>query len=109
MNSFVRCVELTPVFFQAFGDGTENPAVTRDHDGQRQQEQAAEGEHVVGRLVPVNHEALVRGALGELHGAGNGHTVEQQHLKKDSAVRGSRASVVCLLPIPSVGKGRGCL
>lgn len=67
---------LTPVFFQTIGDGTENPAVTCDHDGQRQQEQAAEGEHVVGRLVPVNQEALVRCALGELHRVGNGHTVE---------------------------------
>lgn len=69
-------MELTTVLFQTFGDGTENPAVARDHDSQRQQEQAAEGEHVVGRLMPVNQEALVRCALGELHRMGNGHTVE---------------------------------
>lgn len=87
-------VELTLVLFQTFGDSIENPAVTRDHDGQRQQEQAAEGEHVVGCLVPVNQEALVRCALGELHRVGNGYTVEQQHLKNDSTMRDCWVSII---------------
>lgn len=58
----------------------EDPGVAGDHDDERQQEEAAEGEHVVGRLLPVGHKAPPGGALGEVCREGDGDVVENEHL-----------------------------
>lgn len=92
-------LELTLILLQSFGDLTEDPAVTGDHDGQRQQEQAGEGEHVVGRLMPVSEETLVCRALGELCRMGDGHTVEKQHLKRAALLEIVWVPFMCLVSI----------
>lgn len=60
----------------------EDPAVAGDHDGQRQQEEPGEGEHVVGRFLPVSDEAPPSGALSEVCWIGNRHVVENEDLWK---------------------------
>lgn len=62
------------------GDLHENPCVAEDHDDQRQEEEAHEGEHIVDGLLPVLHEAAVGGALCEVGGDSDGHVVKQKHL-----------------------------
>lgn len=60
----------------------EDPGVAGDHNDERQQEEAAEGEHVVGRLLPVGDEAPPGGALGKVCREGDGDVVENEHLSK---------------------------
>lgn len=75
--------KLTVVLSQPFGDLTEDPGVTGDHDDQRQQEQAGEGEHVVGCFVPVSAEASPRCALSEVLGMDDGDVVKKEHLRRE--------------------------
>ena len=71
---------LTVLFCHLLGDLDEDPGVADDHNGQRQQEEAGEGEHVVGSFLPVSDEASPGGALGEVCWTGNGHFMENEHL-----------------------------
>ena len=73
--------ELTIVLSHPLGDLKEDARVARNHDDKWQQEEAAEGEHVVGCLLPVGVEAAPRRALGEPLREGDGHVVEEEHLK----------------------------
>lgn len=74
------CGGLTVLFGHPFGDLDEDPGVADDHYDQRQQEQAGEGEHVVGRLLPVSDKAPPSGALSKVRRIGDGHIVENEHL-----------------------------
>ena len=74
--------ELTVVLFQPFGDLTEDPGVAGDHDDQRQQEQAGEGEHVVGRFMPVSDKTATCGALSEVLGMDDGYVAKKENLRK---------------------------
>lgn len=58
----------------------EDPGVADDHNGQWQQEEPGEGEHVVGSFLPVSDEASSCGALSEVCWIGNGHIMENEHL-----------------------------
>lgn len=62
------------------GDLDEDPGVAGDHDDEWQQEEAAEGEHVVGRLLPVGDKAPPSGALGKVCRESDGDVVENEHL-----------------------------
>lgn len=79
---------LTVFFGHLLGDLEEDPGVTNDHDGERQQEEAGEGEHVVRRFLPVGHEAPSSGALGEVDGVGDGHVMKNKHLWEKRSIRG---------------------
>ena len=81
-TEFQTQLELTVVLSQSFGDLTEDPGVAGDHDDQRQQEQAGEGEHVVGRLVPVPDKTSTSGALSEVLGVDDGHIVKKEYLRR---------------------------
>lgn len=72
--------ELTALFRHAFGDLDEDPGVAGNHDNQRQQEEAGEGEHVVGCFLPVTVEASSGGALSKVCWIGDGHIVENKYL-----------------------------
>ncbi len=72
--------ELTVVLLQSFGDLTEDSAVAGDHDDQRQQEQAAKSEHVVGCFMPASGKTSMSGTLGEVLGLDDGHIVKKEHL-----------------------------
>lgn len=74
-----RC-GLTALFGHASGDLEEDPGVADDHDDQRQQEEAGEGEHVVGCFLPVTVEAASGGALSEVGWIGDAHVVEDKYL-----------------------------
>lgn len=76
-------LKLTLVLFQALGDLKEDPGVACDHDGQGQQEQAEEGEHVVCRLMPMSPKTSSCCALREVLGIRDGHVVEQEHLSRN--------------------------
>lgn len=67
---------LTALLGHASGDVDEDAGVADDHDEQRQQEEAAEGEHVVGGFLPVMLEAASGGALSEVGWVGDAHVVE---------------------------------
>lgn len=71
---------LTASICHALGDLDEDPGVTDDHDGQRQQEEAAECEHVVGRFLPASVKASPGCALSEVCWIRNGHVVKNDHL-----------------------------
>lgn len=71
---------LTVLSCHLLGDLNEDPGVADDHDDQRQQKEAAEGEHVVGGFLPVSFKAPPGGALGEVGWMGNGDIVENEHL-----------------------------
>lgn len=105
-TEFQTQFELTVVLSQSFGDLTEDPGVAGDHDDQRQQEQAGEGEHVVGRLVPVPDETSTRGALSEVLGVDDGHVVKKEHLRR----KPRNNYYNCLLPsgIDVFPRIRGC-
>lgn len=66
----------------SFGDLKEDPGVAGDHDDQRQQEKAGEGEHVVGGFVPARQETPAGGALGEVLRKDDGHTVKDEYLQE---------------------------
>lgn len=70
--------KLTIVFFQSFGDLTENPTVTGDHDDQRQEEEAGESKHVVGRFMPVGAKTSACGALSEVLRMNDGYIVKKE-------------------------------
>ena len=72
--------ELTALFRHPVGDLDEDPCVAGDHHDQWQQEEAAEGEHVVGSFLPVSDEAAPRGALSKVGWICDGHIVENEHL-----------------------------
>lgn len=74
--------ELTLVLFQSFGDLTEDPGVAGDHDDQRQQEQAAESEHVVGHFMPAGAKTSSCGALSEVLRGADRHTVKKEYLER---------------------------
>lgn len=61
----------------------EDPAVTGDHDDQRQQEQTREREHVVGCFVPTSDEASLCCALGEVFWVNDSYTVKKKYLRRD--------------------------
>lgn len=71
---------LTAVSQHASGDLQQHTRVAADHDEQRQQEEAAEREHVVERLLPAQREAAVRRALREGRWGGDGYLVEEKSL-----------------------------
>lgn len=71
---------LTALFCHVLGDLEEDPGVADDHDGQWQQEEAAECEHVVSCFLPVRVEASPGGTLSEVCWVSNGHVVENEHL-----------------------------
>lgn len=83
-NAFVETSRLssglTALFCHPFGDLDEDPGVADNHDDKRQQEEAGEGEHVVGRFLPVSDEASPSGALSKVRWIGDGHIVENEHL-----------------------------
>lgn len=54
--------------------------VAEDHDDQRQEEEAHEGEHVVEGLLPVLDKTPMGGALGEVLGDCDGYVVKYKHL-----------------------------
>lgn len=73
---------LTAVLCHVPGDLDEDPGVAGDHDDEWQQEEAAEGEHVVGRLLPVGDKAPPSGTLGKVCREGDGDVVENEHLSE---------------------------
>lgn len=73
-------IVLTAFLSHPLGDLDEDPGVADDHDDQWQQEEAAEGEHVVGSFLPVRQEAASGRALGEVRWVSDGHVVENEHL-----------------------------
>lgn len=75
-------IVLTVVLLHSFGDLKEDPGVAGDHDDQRQQEKAGEGEHVVGGFVPACQETPTGGALGEVLRKDDGHTVKDEYLQE---------------------------
>lgn len=75
--------ELTIVPSQSFGDLTEDPGVAGDHDDQRQQEEAAESEHVVGCLVPVSDKTSSCRTLSEVLRMVDGDVAKQEKLKEE--------------------------
>lgn len=76
----VENVRLTVTPSHAAGYLNEDSCVTEDHDDQRQEEEAHEGEHVVEGLLPVLDKTSVGGALGEVLGDCDGHIVKYKHL-----------------------------
>ncbi len=58
----------------------EDSSVTEDHDDQRQEEEAHEGEHVVESLLPTLDKTAVGGALSEVLWDGDGDIVKYKHL-----------------------------
>lgn len=73
-------MRLTVTPGHAAGYLNKDSCVTEDHDGQRQKEEAHEGEHVVDGLLPALDEAAVGGALGEVLRDCDGHIVKYEHL-----------------------------
>lgn len=71
---------LTALLGHASGDVDEDAGVADDHDEQREQEEAAEGEHVVGGFLPVMLEAASGGALSEVGWVGDAHVVKNEYL-----------------------------
>lgn len=71
---------LTSSFSHPFGDLDKDPGVADDHDDQRQQEEAGEGEHVVSCFLPVHDKAPPGGALSEVCWVSDGHIMENEHL-----------------------------
>lgn len=65
----------------------EDPGVADDHDDERQQEEAGEGEHVVGCFLPVSDKAPPGGALGKVCWEGDGNIVENEHLLKQNKTK----------------------
>lgn len=72
--------ELTVLFCHPFGDLDEDPGVADNHYDQWQQEEAGEGEHVVGCFLPVSDKAPPSGALSKVCWIGDGHIMENEHL-----------------------------
>ena len=62
------------------GDLDEDPGVADDHYDQWQQEEAREGEHVVGSFLPVGDKAPPCGALSKVGWICDGHIMENEHL-----------------------------
>lgn len=79
-------LKLTIVLFQSSGDLTEDPGVTGNHDDQRQQEQAAKREHVVGRFMPVGDKAPPCCALSKVLGMDDGYIVKKEHLRREKVI-----------------------
>lgn len=73
--------KLTALFCHPLGDLDEDPGVADNHYDQRQQEEAGEGKHVVGRFLPVSDEAPPSGALSKVCRIGDGHITENEHLQ----------------------------
>ena len=78
----VENTRLTVPTSHAAGYLHEDSSVAEDHDDQRQEEEAHEGEHVVERLLPVLHEAAAGCALGEVLWDCDGHVVKYKHLRE---------------------------
>lgn len=73
-------MRLTVTPGHAAGYLNKDSRVTEDHDDQRQEEEAHEGEHVVEGLLPVLDKTAVGGALGEVLRDCDGHIVKYKHL-----------------------------
>lgn len=73
--------KLTALFCHPLGDLDEDPRVADNHYDQRQQEEAGEGKHVVGRFLPVSDKAPPSGALSKVRRIGDGHIMENEHLR----------------------------
>lgn len=75
-------MKLTALFCHPLRDLDEDPGVADNHYDQRQQEEAREGEHVVGCLLPVSDEASSSGTLSKVCRVCDGHIMENEHLRR---------------------------
>lgn len=75
---------LTVIPGHAAGYLNEDSCVAEDHDGQRQEEEAHKGEHVVEGLLPTLNKAAVGGALGEVLWDGDGYIMKYKHLHENT-------------------------
>lgn len=88
-------IVLTVVLLHSFGDLKEDPGVAGDHDDQRQQEQAGEGEHVVGCFVPASQKTPAGGALSEVLRKDDGHAVKDEYLQEGQLLHDSHSNSRC--------------
>lgn len=76
----------TVSFGHSLRDLHQDTRVAKNHDDQRQQEQADKSEHIVERLLPVFDEAASCGALGKVGRGRDGHDVKYEHLLKNTRI-----------------------
>ena len=79
----VWSVALTAVSQHTTGDLQQDACIAADHDEQWKQEEAAEREHVVERLLPALPEAAMRRALREVLWGCDGHLMEEKRLGEE--------------------------
>lgn len=68
----------------AAGYLNKDPGITANHDGQREEEEAHKGEHVIDGFLPALDETAVGGALGKVLRNCDGHVVKDEHLCEET-------------------------